>query len=181
MWCVLTLAWELAFQCSRTAQTLGWKSSLCFCISSISGYHLILFCAFCTFLLHRGCTEITKSLHMAHPGVNCVMTWLFPKRNWLQTSEWSKIKNYHCHTLKLHCLWECHYTYLSSPVNLAGFSSPELPHRNSFFVPLYWEMLLWPHTRYIGLWIPHAVQTGSTSLTAWIMQLSEVGKSLEQR
>lgn len=39
-----------------------------------SAHHLLLFCAFCPFLLHRGCTEIPKLLCMAHPGVQCMRT-----------------------------------------------------------------------------------------------------------
>lgn len=39
-----------------------------------SACHLLLFCAFCPFLLHRGCIEIPKLLCMAHPGVQRMRT-----------------------------------------------------------------------------------------------------------
>lgn len=86
---------------------------------------VLIFCAFCTFLLRRGCAEITK----AHHGVRPDDTWSLPNRHWLWTNP-TKFKS--------RGLRQRHYRYLFSALNLAEFSSVELSHGSSCLVPYYW-------------------------------------------
>lgn len=138
-----------------------------------SAYHLLFSCAFCTFLPCRGCREIPKSW--------CIMLTLDSKA-WgqhmvisyqeLASNKWVKIKK----------------TVLSyanirpslimplriSAIDLSKFCSPELP-QSLFHVIGKCCFATFP------VCDPHAVQIALISLTAWIMQLCEVGRASKQR
>lgn len=183
MWCVLTLTWSSLSSVAELFRLWGEK------VLSTSVHHLLL-CIVSYVFVHfvysfsmeaaqrslNHCTRFTR----VPPHRDDIR--LFPNRNRLWTSEWVQMKT-SAAIRQGYAVTDnvSHYVYPFSAINFAEFSSPELPPRNSSLVPHYWEVLLCHVPNITGLWIPHAVQIGSTSLTAWIMQLSEVGKSLGQR